>query len=43
MRCDVCQREYGVYAIGLFCPDCGSRSRSQDSKKHKERLSLCTA
>lgn len=24
MRCDVCQREYGVYAIGLFCPDCGS-------------------
>lgn len=24
MRCDVCQREYGVYAIGLFCPDCGA-------------------
>jgi hypothetical protein len=24
MRCDVCQRRYGVYAIALFCPDCGA-------------------
>jgi hypothetical protein len=24
MRCEICQREYGVYAIGLFCPDCGA-------------------
>jgi hypothetical protein len=23
IRCDVCSRNYGVYAIGLFCPDCG--------------------
>ena len=22
--CDVCSRPYGVYAIGLFCPDCGA-------------------
>ena len=22
--CDVCSRIYGVYAIGLFCPDCGA-------------------
>ena len=22
--CDRCGREYGVYAIGLFCPDCGA-------------------
>jgi predicted RNA-binding Zn-ribbon protein involved in translation (DUF1610 family) len=22
--CDTCQREYGVYAIGFFCPDCGA-------------------
>lgn len=22
--CDHCQRDYGVYAIGLFCPDCGA-------------------
>lgn len=24
IRCDVCLRQYGVYAIGLFCPDCGA-------------------
>lgn len=24
IRCDICQREYGVYAIALFCPDCGA-------------------
>lgn len=22
--CDHCGRDYGVYAIGLFCPDCGA-------------------
>jgi hypothetical protein len=24
MRCGICARQYGVYAIGLFCPDCGA-------------------
>jgi hypothetical protein len=24
LTCDVCHRRYGVYAIGLFCPDCGA-------------------
>lgn len=24
LTCDTCSREYGVYAIGLFCPDCGA-------------------
>ncbi len=24
LQCDVCQRPYAVYAIALFCPDCGS-------------------
>lgn len=24
LTCDVCARRYGVYAIGLFCPDCGA-------------------
>jgi hypothetical protein len=24
LACDQCGREYGVYAIGLFCPDCGA-------------------
>jgi hypothetical protein len=28
MCCNVCQREYGVYAIGLFCPDCGAPNLS---------------
>lgn len=24
LTCDVCSRRYGVYAVGLFCPDCGA-------------------
>lgn len=24
IACDRCGRKYGVYAIGLFCPDCGA-------------------
>lgn len=24
MVCDHCSRDYGVFAIGLFCPDCGA-------------------
>ena len=24
LTCDVCSRRYGVYAIALFCPDCGA-------------------
>lgn len=24
LTCDVCARRYGVYAVGLFCPDCGA-------------------
>jgi hypothetical protein len=24
LECDVCQRPYAVYAIALFCPDCGA-------------------
>jgi hypothetical protein len=26
LTCAVCSRRYGVYAIGLFCPDCGAPS-----------------
>lgn len=26
LTCEICQRRYGVYAIGLFCPDCGVRN-----------------
>ena len=26
LACDLCGREYGVYALALFCPDCGGRN-----------------
>lgn len=26
LSCDICGREYGVYAVGLYCPDCGSKN-----------------
>ncbi len=26
LACDICGREYGVYAIALFCPDCGGKN-----------------
>lgn len=26
LACDICGRKYGVYAIALFCPDCGCRN-----------------
>ncbi len=26
LTCDICNRRYGVYAIALFCPDCGTRN-----------------
>ncbi len=24
LECDICSRAYGVYALALFCPDCGA-------------------
>lgn len=26
LACDICGREYGVYAIALFCPDCSCKN-----------------
>lgn len=26
LACDICGRDYGVYAIALFCPDCGCKN-----------------
>jgi hypothetical protein len=26
LACDICGREYGVYAIALLCPDCGCKN-----------------
>ena len=28
LTCNVCNRAYGVYAIGFFCPDCGAKNLS---------------
>ncbi|WP_162163027.1 hypothetical protein [Roseivivax marinus] len=24
LECEICERQYGVYALALFCPDCGA-------------------
>ena len=29
LECAACQRSYGVYAIALFCPDCGAPNAAQ--------------
>jgi hypothetical protein len=36
LRCDICQRAYGVYAIGLFCPDCGAPNLSRHFQREAE-------
>lgn len=33
LACEICGREYGVYAIAIFCPDCGCKNL----KVHFER------
>lgn len=36
LSCDVCAREYAVYAIALFCPDCGAPSYGQHFRREVE-------
>lgn len=36
LTCARCDRRYGVYAIGLFCPDCGARNVSVHFKREME-------
>lgn len=36
VRCDICQRPYGVYAISLFCPDCGAPNLSVHFRREAE-------
>jgi hypothetical protein len=36
LTCDICGRDYGVYAIALFCPDCGSRNVHVHFKREVE-------
>lgn len=38
LACDACGREYGVYAIGLFCPDCGSRNVSVHFQRERDLI-----
>jgi len=44
LTCDTCGRRYGVYAIALFCPDCGARNlhvhfaREKDLVKEQVKL-----
>lgn len=48
VQCHICDRSYGVFALGLFCPDCGSpnltthlireRELIEDDLREAERL-----
>ena len=31
LDCDICQRAYAVYAIALYCPDCGAALQARDA------------
>lgn len=37
--CDHCGRDYGVYAIGLFCPDCGAPNLRLHFEREHELVS----
>jgi hypothetical protein len=39
LQCDTCQREYGVYAIALYCPDCGAPNISLHFQREAELVS----
>lgn len=39
LACDVCQRAYAVYAIGLFCPDCGAANLSLHFRREVDLVS----
>lgn len=38
LSCSRCHREYGVYAIGLFCPDCGAPSLKVHFERERELI-----
>lgn len=39
LLCDHCGRDYGVFAIGLFCPDCGAPNLSLHFSREIELVS----
>lgn len=36
--CDICGRSYGVYAIGLYCPDCGAPNLKTHFQREAELI-----
>lgn len=40
LRCDSCGCSYGVFAIGLFCPDCGAPNLGVHFKREMELVEL---
>lgn len=38
LRCDLCQRAYAVYAIALFCPDCGAPNLALHFRREVELI-----
>ena len=38
VRCDICQRAYEVYAISLFCPDCGSPNLALNFQREQDLI-----
>ena len=38
LTCSVCSRRYGVYAIGLFCPDCGAPNLIVHFRRERELI-----
>jgi hypothetical protein len=36
VACNICQREYGVFALALFCPDCGSPHLSVHLQRERD-------
>lgn len=47
LSCEVCAREYAVYAIALFCPDCGAPNYGQHFRREvdlvREQVTLADA
>lgn len=38
LDCEVCRRAYGVYALALFCPDCGSPNLALHFRRETELI-----
>ena len=47
LACDVCERSYAVYAIALFCPDCGAPNLTPHFRREvaivREQLAIAAA